>query len=73
MAEGRSAAEVLDELALYPDRAGLQVDVTGTQRGQLGPSQAWNVPRSTSAPANGTARTGAGIWRVHMISASSGD
>jgi hypothetical protein len=38
--EGRSAAELFDELADYPDRAGVKVDVAGAERGQFGPSQA---------------------------------
>jgi hypothetical protein len=38
--EGRSAAELLDERPLNPDRAGLQVDVTRAEGRQFGPPEA---------------------------------
>ncbi len=38
--EGRPATELLDELPLDPDRAGFQVDIARTERGQLGPPEA---------------------------------
>jgi len=56
--ERRPAVRLLDELPVYPDRAGFQVDIGRTERGQLGPSQAGESGEQDEHPVSLVDRVG---------------